>query len=62
MSGLPSCQKALEREGQVFTEDEPSPQEAEKFEGDSLAPESNEGLQRGAAARPPQRSTLDTSM
>eukprot|EP00964_Phaeocystis_antarctica_P012422 scaffold6847_cov64-Phaeocystis_antarctica.AAC.11 len=24
MSSLPSCQKALEREGQVFTEDEPS--------------------------------------
>ena len=29
MSGLPSCQKALEREGQVFTEDEPSPHQAE---------------------------------
>eukprot|EP00964_Phaeocystis_antarctica_P061541 scaffold36789_cov61-Phaeocystis_antarctica.AAC.2 len=29
MSGLQSCQKALEREGQVFTEDEPSPHQAE---------------------------------
>ena len=29
MSGTPSCQNALEREGQVFTKDEPIPHQAE---------------------------------